>query len=61
MDIASLTVKAQMLKSLIDDPEILFLPNSWDVGSARIVEEAGFPVIATSSGGIAWCRHCHVN
>lgn len=41
MDIASLTVKAQMLKSLIDDPEILVLPNSWDVGSARIVEEAG--------------------
>ena len=39
MDIASLTVKAQMLKSLIDDPEILVLPNSWDVGSARIVEE----------------------
>ena len=55
MDIASLTVKAQMLKSLIDDPEILILPNSWDVGSARIVEEVGFPVIATSSGGIAWC------
>ena len=55
MDIVSLTVKAQTLKSLIDAPDILVLPNSWDVGSARIVEEAGFPVIATSSGGVAWC------
>lgn len=55
MDIATLTAKAQRLKSLIDDPDILVLPNAWDVGSARLVEEAGFPVIATSSGGIAWC------
>ena len=54
MDIVSLAVKAQKLKSLIDGPDILVLPNSWDAGSARIVEEAGFPVIATSSGGVAW-------
>jgi 2-methylisocitrate lyase-like PEP mutase family enzyme len=29
------------------------LPNAWDVASARIFEEAGFPAIATTSGGIA--------
>jgi 2-methylisocitrate lyase-like PEP mutase family enzyme len=32
---------------------ILVLPNAWDVASARIFEEAGFPAIGTSSGAIA--------
>jgi 2-methylisocitrate lyase-like PEP mutase family enzyme len=29
------------------------LANAWDVASARIIEEAGFPAIATTSAGIA--------
>ena len=29
------------------------LPNAWDVASARIFEDAGFPAIATTSSGIA--------
>jgi len=33
---------------------ILVLPNVWDVASARIVEQAGFPAIATSSAGVAF-------
>src|SRR6202008_2288057 len=33
---------------------LLLLPNAWDVASARIVEEAGFPAIATTSAGIAF-------
>ncbi len=32
----------------------LLLPNVWDVASARIVEEAGFPALATTSAGIAF-------
>src|SRR5580692_4546839 len=28
-------------------------PNAWDCVSARIVEEAGFPAIATTSAGVA--------
>ena len=32
----------------------LLLPNVWDVASARIVEELGFPAIATTSAGIAF-------
>ena len=32
---------------------ILILPNAWDVASARIVEDLGFPAIATTSAGIA--------
>jgi len=30
------------------------LPNAWDAGSARILEQVGFPAIATTSAGIAW-------
>lgn len=32
------------------------LPNAWDGGSARMLEQAGFPVIATTSAGIAFSR-----
>jgi len=32
----------------------LLLPNVWDVASARIIEEAGFPAVATTSAGIAF-------
>lgn len=30
------------------------LPNAWDGGSARILEQLGFAAIATTSAGIAW-------
>jgi 2-methylisocitrate lyase-like PEP mutase family enzyme len=30
------------------------LPNAWDAGSARILQQVGFPAIATTSAGIAW-------
>ncbi|MGP3968909.1 isocitrate lyase/PEP mutase family protein [Streptomyces sp. 6N223] len=32
----------------------LVLPNAWDAASARIVEAAGAPAIATTSSGVAW-------
>jgi len=34
--------------------QILLLPNVWDVASARIVEQAGFGAIATTSAGVAF-------
>ena len=34
--------------------KILVLPNAWDVASARIVQQAGFSAIATTSAGIAF-------
>ncbi len=37
-------------------PDPLLLVNVWDVASARIVEEAGFPAVATTSAGIAFAR-----
>ena len=30
------------------------LPNAWDAGSARMLEQVGFPAIATTSAGIAF-------
>ena len=30
------------------------IPNAWDAGSARVLEQVGFPAIATTSAGIAW-------
>ncbi|MFZ0414778.1 MAG: isocitrate lyase/phosphoenolpyruvate mutase family protein [Candidatus Acidiferrales bacterium] len=45
--------KAQKLLSLHHGPKILLLPNAWDVASARIFEDAGFPAIATSSAAVA--------
>jgi 2-methylisocitrate lyase-like PEP mutase family enzyme len=34
--------------------KILILPNAWDVASARVIEQAGFSAIATTSAGIAF-------
>jgi 2-methylisocitrate lyase-like PEP mutase family enzyme len=45
--------KAEVLRRLHHGPRPLVLPNAWDVASARLVEQAGFPVVATSSGAIA--------
>lgn len=41
------------LRSLHVPGEPLLLPNAWDVASARAVEAAGFPVVATTSAGVA--------
>jgi len=46
--------QAQAFRLLHDGPAILTLPNAWDVATARLVEDAGFPAIATTSAGVAW-------
>jgi 2-methylisocitrate lyase-like PEP mutase family enzyme len=43
----------QFLK-LHQRPDILVLPNAWDVASARIFEEEGFAAVGTSSAGVAF-------
>jgi 2-methylisocitrate lyase-like PEP mutase family enzyme len=45
--------RAQTLRAL-HRPPILLLPNAWDLMSARIFAGAGYPAIATTSGGVAW-------
>jgi 2-methylisocitrate lyase-like PEP mutase family enzyme len=46
--------RARTLQALHRAPPILLLPNAWDLMSARIFADAGYPAIATTSGGIAW-------
>src|SRR5689334_18324173 len=46
--------KAVAFLQLHRGPDVLILPNVWDVASARIVEEAGFPALATTSAGVAF-------
>jgi 2-methylisocitrate lyase-like PEP mutase family enzyme len=33
---------------------LFVMPNPWDVGSARLLESAGFEALATTSAGFAW-------
>ena len=44
--------KAERLLALHHGEDPLVLINAWDTASACIVEEAGFPAIATSSAGV---------
>ena len=53
MNVQAQALKAEQLRKLHSGPKMLVLPNAWDVASARIVEELGFPAIATTSAGIA--------
>ena len=45
--------RAEALRRLHTDRRPLVLPNAWDVAGARAVVQAGFPVVATSSGAVA--------
>jgi 2-methylisocitrate lyase-like PEP mutase family enzyme len=48
--------KAEAFRKMHLEGDILLLPNVWDVASARIIESAGLPAIATSSAGIAFAQ-----
>jgi len=45
--------RCDLLRSLHRPGDALLLPNAWDVATARAVATAGFPVVATTSGGVA--------
>ena len=49
----SLEAHCELLRSLHVPGSPLVLPNAWDVASAKAVVDAGFPVVATTSGGVA--------
>jgi 2-methylisocitrate lyase-like PEP mutase family enzyme len=54
MDVRTQAAKAEQLRKLHHGPRILVLPNAWDVASAKILEQAGYPAIATTSAGVAF-------
>jgi 2-methylisocitrate lyase-like PEP mutase family enzyme len=54
MDTRKQAEKAEKFRKLHHGPQMLLLPNAWDVASARILEECGHPAIATSSAAVAY-------
>ncbi len=54
MDMTAQGRKAEELRKLHGGPRVLVLPNAWDAASARVLEELGFPAIATTSAGVAF-------
>src|SRR5918997_7120152 len=50
---ADLHSRCDLLRSLHRPGAPLLLPNAWDVVTARAVVAAGFPVVATTSWGVA--------
>ena len=50
---AELQQQCELLRSLHRSDTPLLLPNVWDAATARAVVAAGYPVVATSSGGVA--------
>ncbi|HEX7946891.1 MAG TPA: isocitrate lyase/phosphoenolpyruvate mutase family protein, partial [Phenylobacterium sp.] len=48
------TERAALFHQLHQGPDLLILPNAWDVASAAAVGDAGAKAIATSSAAVAW-------
>ncbi|MFG2294813.1 isocitrate lyase/phosphoenolpyruvate mutase family protein [Streptomyces sp. NPDC048603] len=53
-ELTALTARARAFTALHDPAAPLALANAWDVATARIVQAAGAPAIATTSAGVAW-------
>jgi 2-methylisocitrate lyase-like PEP mutase family enzyme len=51
-----LAEKAEAFRRLHQENRPFVLPNAWDVPSARVFEELGFPAVATSSAGLMVSR-----
>jgi 2-methylisocitrate lyase-like PEP mutase family enzyme len=49
----SVETKARALRALHEGPDLLVLPNAWDVATARLIERLGFGALATTSIGVA--------
>ena len=46
--------RAEKLLAMHKGDDVLVLPNAWDVASARVLVDAGFDALATTSGGCAF-------
>jgi len=52
-DSATAAARRTAFRALHDGPGVFIIPNAWDVVTARLFEEAGFPAVATSSAAVA--------
>lgn len=50
------TDSSSLFRGLHGPGRLLVLPNAWDAGSARVIEDCGATAIATTSAGLAWAR-----
>jgi 2-methylisocitrate lyase-like PEP mutase family enzyme len=50
---SELATQAQALRELHRPGDPLLLPNAWDAATAKTVEAAGFPAVATTSSAVA--------
>lgn len=46
--------RGQSFRALHQQPGAFIIPNPWDVGTARILANLGFPALATTSAGMAF-------
>ena len=56
MDKAEQFARAERFDALHHGDDILAMANPWDVVSARLFYKAGFPALATTSGGVAFAQ-----
>lgn len=54
MDEADARRRGTLFRDLHAGPEVLVLPNPWDAGTARLLENVGFRALATTSAGLAF-------
>ncbi|HEY5238549.1 MAG TPA: isocitrate lyase/phosphoenolpyruvate mutase family protein [Rhizomicrobium sp.] len=52
----SQTEQTARFRALHEPGNLLILPNAWDAGSARLIEDCGAKAIATSSAAFAWAH-----
>src|SRR5579875_1729964 len=48
--------KGTLFRALHEGESAFVIPNPWDVGTARILEQMGFAALATTSAGFAFSR-----
>jgi 2-methylisocitrate lyase-like PEP mutase family enzyme len=54
MDKKTQVMKAEDFLALHHDPKLLVLPNVWDPLGARLLQDLGYPAVATASAAVAW-------
>lgn len=54
MNVELQKAKTDAFRAMHQGKQILLLPNAWDAASARVVQQAGFGAVATTSAGIAF-------
>jgi 2-methylisocitrate lyase-like PEP mutase family enzyme len=59
-DMTTTDERVRTFRSL-HDAGCFVMPNPWDAGSARALEQAGFKALATTSAGFAWTLGCPDN